>query len=114
MSITKILSNEKTSDEEKIASVAELAAKARESYGNEDAEIKDPLVNTTYGEMRFSNLEDDAKLTFVRNEVAKIKVRACEAVEQGQGVNPNRRVEELIATNPVLVNVSSGTKFEYL
>lgn len=114
MSITKILSNEKTSDEEKIAAVAELVAKARASYGNEDAEINDPLVGTAYGEMRFSNLEDDSKLQYIRSEVAKIKVRACEAVEQNQGVNPNRRVEELIATNPVLVNASSGTKFEYL
>jgi Golgi nucleoside diphosphatase len=114
MSITKILSNEKTSDEEKIASIAELVAKARESYGNEDAVISDPIVNTAFGEMRFGNLENDSKLQAVRNEVSKIKVMACEAVEQGQGVNPNRRVEELIATNPILVNVSSGTKFEYL
>lgn len=114
MSITKILSNENASDEEKIAAVAETVAKAREAYGNVDAEIDDPLVNTVHGQMRFSNLEDEGKLAFVRNEVATIKVKACEAVEQAQGVNPSRRVEELIATNPILVNVAAGTKFEYL
>jgi len=114
MSITKILSNENSSAEEKIAAIAETVAKARASYGNEEAVIDDPFVSTTYGEMRFSNLEDDSKLSFIRNEVMKIKVSACEATEQKQGVNVGRRVEELIATNPILVNMSSGTKFEYL
>lgn len=114
MSITKILSNENSSAEEKISAVAETVAKARAAYGNEEAVIDDPFLGTTYGEMRFSNLEDDSKLSFIRNEVMKIKVSVCEATEQKQGVNVGRRVEELIATNPILVNVSSGTKFEYL
>jgi len=114
MSITKILSDENSSAEEKISDVAETVAKARASYGNEEAVIDDPFVCTTYGEMRFSNLEDDSKLQFISNEVMKIKVLACEATEQKQGVNVGRRVEELVATNPILVNVSSGTKFEYL
>ena len=114
MSITKILSNEETSVEEKITAIAETVAKARAAYGNEEAVIDDPLINTSYGEMRFSNLENDSKLQFIRNEVAKIKVLACECVEENQGVNVNRRVEELIAINPVLANISSGTKFEYL
>lgn len=114
MSITKILSNEKSSDEEKIAAIAETIAKAREAYGNVDAEIDDPFVNTAHGQMRFSNLEDDSKLAYVRNEVARIKVMAGEATEQGQGVNPNRVVEQLLATNPILTNVAAGTKFEYL
>jgi len=114
MSITKILSDEKTTAAEKVASVAETVAKARASYDNEEAVIEDPFVGTSQGQMRFSNLEDDSKLVYVKNEVARIKVKACEAVEQNSGVNVNRRVEELIATNAILVNVGSGTKFEYL
>jgi hypothetical protein len=114
MSITKILSNEKTTADEKIEDIALTVAKARASYGNEEAVIEDPLVNTHQGQMRFSNLENDSKLVYAKNEVSKIKVKACEAVEQNTGVNVNRRVEELIAINPILVNLGSGTKFEYL
>lgn len=114
MSLTAILSNEKTAVAEKLEAVAETVAKARAAYGNEDAEIAAPMVNTAYGAMRFTNLEDDAKLEIIRDTVMRIKVQAVEFGETREGANVNRKIEELLATSSIMVNVGEGSKFEYL
>lgn len=114
MSITKILTAEKTSAEDKLAGVAEVVAKARNAYGNEEEVIRAPRVNTAHGSMPFDTLEDDSKVETLRHEVGRIKVLAIECAEQNPGTNINKKIEELIAINPFFVNVSPGTKFEYI
>ena len=114
MSITKVLTEEKTSSEDKLSRVAEIVASARSSYGNEEAVIKAPKINTPQGSMGFEHLEDDSKVSLLRNEVAVIKAQAVEFAEQNPGTNINKKIEELLAVNPMFVNVSAGTKFEYL
>ena len=114
MSITKILSDKDLDSSVKLERVAEIVAKARETYGNVDVEITSPMVETTMGRMNFVHLEDVAKVELLRNEVLKIKAKAVEFNEQCPGANINRKLEELIATNGMLVNVSAGTKFEYI
>lgn len=114
MSITKILSDEKTSATEKLEKIVEVVAAARKAYGNEDAEIESPMVNTVHGQMRFNHLEDDSKVEVIRGTVSRLKVEAVEFAEQTPGGNVNKKIEELLATSPIMANVSQGTKFEYL
>lgn len=114
MSITKILTEEKTSAEDKLARISEIVAAARSAYGNEEAAIPVPKVNTPHGSMKFEHLEDASKVAILRDEVARIKAHAVECVEQNPGTNINKKIEELLATNEFFVNVSSGTKFEYI
>lgn len=114
MSITKILTEEKTSAEDKLKRVAEVVAAARNAYGNEGVEIACPHVNTPQGSMPFIHLEDDSKVALLRDRVARIKAAAVEAAEQNPGVNINKKIEELLATDDMFVNISSGTKFEYI
>jgi len=114
MSITKILANTKAEPQELLYSVADIVAAARKAYDNEDTVIEPPMVNTVHGTMSFKHLEDNSKLEILRNEVQFIKAQAIEASEQRPGVNINKKIEELLATNPLFVNISSGTKFEYI
>ncbi len=113
MSLTAILTAEKTSADDKLKGVAEVIAKARDAYGNADSEIGDPECNTQHGSMPFSTLESDGKVAMLRNELGVIKAAAVEA-GRTEGVNPNKEIERLLATNPLFCNVDSGTKFEYL
>ncbi len=112
MSLTKILSNENTSAEEKLEAVAQVVASAREKYGNEDQDIAVPDVNTVHGSMPFNVLEDDAKVELLRNAVGSVKAQAVEYARVNPGTNINRRIEELLATDGQFANVAAGTKFE--
>jgi uncharacterized small protein (DUF1192 family) len=107
MSITKVLTDKDTAPADKLERVAEIVAQAREAYGNADAEISAPMINTVH-------LEDEAKVALLRDEVARIKARAVEMATQTPGANMNRKIEELLATNGMFVNIAAGTKFEYI
>lgn len=114
MSITKILTNADASAEEKLERVAEIVAAARAAYGNEDADIAVPRAYTTNGDMPFDLLDDESKVVLLTSAVGQIKAAAVEYSEQNSGVNLNKKIEELIATNGLFTNISSGTKFEYI
>ncbi len=114
MSITKILSEKEMDPAAKLERVSEIVAKARDNYGNSDETIQSPMVNTTHGSMNFNHVEDEAKVSILLREVQSIKAQAVEFAEQREGVNFNKKIEELIATNGMFVNISSGTKFEYI
>lgn len=114
MSITKILSEEKTPASEKLERVAEVVASARAAYGNEDIAIEAPMIDTVNGRMNFNHLEDDAKVSLLRSQVQMIKAQAVEFTEECEGASMNRKIEELLATHGMFVNISAGTKFEYI
>ncbi len=114
MSLTKILSQKDANAEEQLVQVAEIIAKARQAYGNEDAVIDAPMVNTPHGNMSFVHLEADSKVAMLRGEVAVIKAKAVEFAEQNAGANINKCIEELLAIDPYFTNVGNGTKFEYI
>lgn len=114
MSLTKILNKKDANPEEVLEAVAEIVAKARKAYGNEDSEIEVPTVQTPYGVMPFVHLEDDSKVVMLRATVQDIKAKAVEFLGQNPAGNMNKKVEELIACNPMLTNVDAGAKFDYL
>tara|TARA_R110000851_G_scaffold134199_1_gene269376 strand:+ start:2335 stop:2679 length:345 start_codon:yes stop_codon:yes gene_type:complete len=114
MSITKILADKNLTADEKLDEVADIVAGARDSYGNSDADIPEVKVNTTHGNLPFAHLESESKVEILMNEALNIKAEAISAVENYPGVVLNKKVQELLATNVFFVNVSSGTKFEYL
>jgi len=114
MSITKTLTDKDLSADAKLESVAETVATARDAYGNTDAEIAVPRVNTTNGNMPFNMLEAEGKVEVLRDVVASIKAQAIEYSEQNPGTVLNKKIEELIATNGFFANVAPGTKFSYI
>ena len=114
MSITKILNDKDLSDADKLEQVAEIVAQAREAYGNVDAEIPAPKVNTTHGVLAFTHIEDESRVEILRNQAMGMKAAAVAFVEDNPGTVLNRKVQELLAINPFFANVASGTEFEYL
>ncbi len=113
-SITKILAEKDVSAADKLQRVAEVVAAAREAYGNSDAEIAAPMVSTTHGSMNFNHLEDDSKVELLKGEIQSIKAQVVEFVENNEGASFTRKTEELLATHGMFVNISAGTKFEYI
>jgi len=73
MSITKVLADEKTPAKEKLIAVAETVAGAREAYGNGEATIAIPDVNTVNGVMPFNLSGDDSKVAQLASAVGGIK-----------------------------------------
>jgi hypothetical protein len=114
MSITKILATKDADAESQIAQIAEVVSKAREAYGNQDAEIAAPLVNTSNGRMSFVHLDAPSQIETLRGEIAVIKCQAIEFIECCPGANLNKKVVELLATNAFFTNIGNTTKFEYI
>lgn len=114
MSLTKILNKKDADAEDTLTAVAEIVASARKAYGNEDAEIAAPSVQTVHGSMPFDVLEADSKVEILRQEVGRIKAAAVEFGQQTPGANVDKQIEQMLATNALFVNVSAGTRFEYL
>lgn len=114
MSITKILAEKDADSGEQLTRVAEIIAVARDKYGNADSEVTSPKVNTPNGSMSFIHLDDDSKVELLKAEVARVKSVAVEYVENTEGADLNRKIEELLAINGMFVNIDAGTKFEYI
>lgn len=114
MSLTKVLNQKDTDPDKILEQVAEIVASARKAYGNEDAKIEAPSVNTAHGMMPFDVLESDAKVAILKQEVGAIKAQAVEFGQQVPGANVDKQIEQLLATHPLFVNVSAGKRFEYL
>ena len=114
MSITKILNAKDADPSEQLEQVAEIVSAARQAYGNVDAEIKSPMVNTTHGAMGFDMLEDDSKINGLRQEILSIKAEAVEFAARNEGGNINKKIEELLATNPLFTNIGSSVEFAYI
>jgi|SaaInlStandDraft_4_1057021.scaffolds.fasta_scaffold14622_2 hypothetical protein len=113
-SISAILKNKDASDAEKLEEIGNIVTSAREAYGNADQDISSPEMNTTFGMMDVAELEEDSKLVIIGAEVQALKSRALEFAKCNEGVNVQKKMEELVATNPVLANITGGTKFDYL
>jgi hypothetical protein len=116
MSITKILAQSKdtASDSAKIEAVAVIVAAARKAYGNCKEDITAPEIATTDGATQLEYCSDSTKISLIERETKSIKMCAMETSKTTQGVNLNKLVESLIATSPLLVNISNTTNFDYL
>lgn len=114
MSITTILSNKDMSAEDKLASVADTVSIIRASYGNSEVTIPAVKVNTVNGNLPFTHLENNSKVEVLIARAMRIKAQAIAYTEENEGTVLNKKVEELIATDPFFANISAKSVFEYL
>jgi hypothetical protein len=108
MSITKVLADKEMSDEQKLALVAEVVEQAREAYGNADLEVESVDVNTTDGMMGFEYLTAESKVYILSREAQSIRAQAVEYARNVQGVVLSKKVDEIVATNPLFCNIGSS------
>jgi hypothetical protein len=114
MSLTKILTEKDADAEDQLSRIADIVGQARNAYGNADAVISAPSVDTTEGRMSFMHLEAAGQVALLRKQVSLIKANAVEFVEMNPGSSIDKKIEELLAINPYFANVGNGTKFAYI
>ena len=108
MNLTQIFESEELSDKDKLGKITEIITSARNAYGNSEADITLPAVNTVDGLTDLNMLSSESRVVIAQSEVSTIKVIASEFVKCVEGANYAKKVEELIATNPVLAHITSA------
>ena len=114
MTISQILDNKESTATNKIEQLAEVVAKARKAYGNGKLDITAPKVPTTDGYVNINLLSDEDKVALASIEIRKIIVDATAAVECTEGIVLDRKIEVALATNPVLVNITTKVDSAYI
>ena len=114
MKLTDIFTNEDMSAKDKVNAIAEVVTKAREAYGNGDAEITAPEINTVDGLEDLAMLCDESKVAVAESEVRNIKTVAVEYTKAFEGAILDRKIEELIAISPILANITATTDSAYI
>ncbi len=108
MTFTEIFRSD-ASTEAKLQDVASLVLSIRIKYGNTDVEIDMPEVNTDLGIMKLSYLANEDKLELAKLCIKDAIIVAAEEVEANQGTLFDRVVEQIVATSPVLCNITIST-----
>lgn len=114
MTITELLNNEDMTDAQKLAGIADLVHRARKDYGNIEATITMPEISTVDGELSLSMLQDNSKLAVISQRVDCIRMEAFELSKLREGINIEKCVGALIATDPILVNIHEKESFGIL
>ena len=114
MKLMEIFSSEELSSKEQVAAIAEVVIKARNAYGNGDAEITEPEINTIDGLQDISLLCDETKVAIAESEVGNIKTIAIEFCKSFEGAKLDKKIEELIAISPILANITNTVESDYL
>lgn len=114
MKLKDIFTSKELTAAEKVAEISAVVNKARKAYGNTEKVIKEPEVNTCEGIQDLSMLDDESKVALAEREVQHIKIVAVESTKAKEGVVLDRKIEELIAISPILVNISKSTESDYL
>ena len=111
--ITQILKSD-ASAEAKLQDLQKIITTARKAYGNTDAEVSVPEVNTADGVVKLTYLDDDSKLAIVERIIRQITICAVETVESTEGMVLDREIERLIATDPILCNLAATSGSAYI
>lgn len=106
MNISKIIG--KKNNAKKLAEIVTFVAAARKAYNNEEAVIDAPAVTTCTGKTGIKYVSDEDKAALASVELGKI-LAELNCLDAGvQGVNVNKELTSLVATNAVLANLTSS------
>ena len=114
MKLSEIFSAEDMSAKEKIQAIANIVETARSRYGNAEAKITAPEINTINGLEDIAMLCDESKVAIAESEVTNIRLISVEYVKAFEGAILDRKIEELIAISPILANITATTESAYI
>lgn len=114
MTFNEILTNKDSVASEKLKQLVELVYDIREAYGNTEAEIDIPYVNTPDGMVSLTYLDDESKVALAGQSVRAASIEAVEICEATQGAVLDKEIEGLIATDPILCNLTASSGSKYL
>ena len=96
----------------KLAAIIALVATARAKYNNEDTVIDAPTITTATGCSGIKYLETSDKAAVATRELKTILCEVNTLDADVQGVNVNRELTGMIATNAILVNLEDSLSLE--
>lgn len=99
---------------QKLEELKTIVAAARTAYGNEDAEIPEPEVNTVDGLRKLSYVSPEGKVACANTAFNTIKNVVIEHHAANPGIVLDKEIESLLATDPTLCNLGSTVKSSYL
>lgn len=114
MGLREILQDKDTSAAAKLEEVSKIVTACREAYGNTEAEIAVPKVNTASGIQSLSMVDDEGKVGLAKAEIGKISTYVAEIVEATAGAVFDSEFAANVAMNPVLTNLGASTGSKYL
>ena len=116
MTLTKIINakSEEMDSAAKLVAIGEKVAKARAAYGNEEAEISVPEVNTANGFVSIEYLSDGDKVAVAAAAIEDIRMIAIETTKDAEGVMLDKEIERLLATSSVLCNLTATSGSDYI
>lgn len=114
MKFNEIVESEELSAVEKLSKIAELVKEVRAKYGNLDAELPEAEVCTVDGNTPMSLLDVESKVALAKAAFSSLVRDAYEDTVDQEGIVIDRRIEEYIATSPVLNNLTTTTGSDYL
>lgn len=114
MTITEILDNPDTPVAEKLDQLAKVVSKAREAYGNTDADLTAPKVHTTEGYVDMKYLSPDDKLVIAKQQIRSTTMETIATTDVVEGAVFDREFERLLSLNAHLSHITSKTDSKYL
>jgi len=106
MNITKLLGKKNTA--KKLNTIIEIVADARKKYNNTKAEITSPVVSTCNGGQNLKYLSEEDKAAVATRELNTILTQLNALDAEVEGVNVNKELTSMIATNAVLTNLEAS------
>jgi len=114
MKIQALLNSEELSNSEKLSQLTDIVNGARNSYGNADVIIDIPRVNTIDGYVALNMLSDEDKVAVAAIEFKNIVMECVEYSESNNAVILDKSIQEQLAVNAVLTNLSTDSGSQYI
>lgn len=114
MKLSDIFNDKDMSATDKVAKIAKVVTKAREAYGNTDANITAPEIHTVNGLEDLKMLSAESKIAVAESEVQNIKTVSYEYTKSFEGASLNKKIEELLAISPILANIAASVDSDYI
>lgn len=114
MKFNEIVESEELSAVEKLSKIADLITEVRTKYGNLDIELSEVEVCTVDGNTPMALLDAESKVALAKAAFNSLVRDAYEDTADQEGILFDRRIEEYIATSPVLNNLTTTTGSDYL
>ena len=110
MTITKILNDNTLANGEKLTAIEALVSKARESYGNTELEIAEPVITVVSGVVELSELSEEDRIALCKSEVQSIKETVRSLADDYDGIVVEKEIERCIALSPFFANITKKSE----
>lgn len=114
MKILDTLKDTTISSEVKLSTLALFVRTIREKYGNTELPVDSDAVVCESGCKPIEFLSAEDKVAISTNILSNIITLSYEDTQSAQGIVLDRRIEEYVAIDPILCNITATVASEYI